>query len=69
MILDLLVYNYTIYYSFFFLNYLNLKNIYLIICVGLLIDNILSTYVLVTIILVILYYTLKKIKNYYIKKK
>ena len=66
MILDLLVYNYTIYYSFFFLNYLNLKNIYLIICVGLLIDNILSTYVLVTIILVILYYTLKKIKNYYI---
>ena len=66
MILDLLVYNYTIYYSFFFLNYLNLKNIYLIICVGLLIDNILSTYVLVTIILVILYY-LKKIKNYYIK--
>ena len=45
MILDLLVYNYTIYYSFFFLNYLNLKNIYL----------------------VILYYTLKKIKNYYIK--
>ena len=56
MILDLLVYNYTIYYSFFFLNYLNLKNIYLIICVGLLIDNILSTYVLVTIILVILYY-------------
>ena len=67
MILDLLVYNYTIYYSFFFLNYLNLKNIYLIICVGLLIDNILSTYVLVTIILVILYYTLKKIKNYYIK--
>lgn len=67
MILDLLVYNYTIYYSFFFLNYLNLKNIYLIICVGLLIDNILSTYVLVTIILVILYYTLKKIKNYYKK--
>ena len=67
MILDLLVYNYTIYYSFFFLNYLNLKNIYLIICVGLLIDNILSTYVLVTINLVILYYTLKKIKNYYIK--
>lgn len=36
MILDLLVYNYTIYYSFFFLNYLNFKNIYLIICVGLL---------------------------------
>ena len=29
MILDLLVYNYTIYYSFFFLNYLNLKNIML----------------------------------------
>lgn len=67
MILDLLVYNYTIYYSFFFLNYLNFKNIYLIICIGLLIDNILSTYVLVTIILVILYYALKKIKNYYIK--
>ena len=67
MILDLLVYNYTIYYSFFFLNYLNFKNIYLIICIGLLVDNILSTYVLVTIILVILYYTLKKIKNYYIK--
>ena len=67
MILDLLVYNYTIYYSFFFLNYLNFKNIYLIICIGLLIDNILSTYVLVTIILVILYYTLKKIKNDYLK--
>lgn len=67
MILDLLVYNYTIYYSFFFLNYLNLKNIYLIICVGLLIDNILSTYVLVTITLVIFYYFLRKIKNYYLK--
>ena len=67
MILDLLVYNYTIYYSFFFLNYLNFKNLYLIICVGLLIDSILSTYVLVTIILVIIYYLLRKIKNYYIK--
>ena len=67
MILDLLVYNYTIYYSFFFLNYLNFKNIYLIICVGLLIDSILSTYVLVTMTLVILYYTLRKIKNYYLK--
>ena len=66
MILDLLVYNYTIYYSFFFLNYLNFKNIYLIICVGLLIDNILSTYVLVTIIF-FFFYNLKKIKNYYIK--
>lgn len=67
MILDLLVYNYTIYYSFFFLNYLNFKNIYLIICVGLLIDSILSTYVLVTITLVIFYYFLRKIKNYYLK--
>lgn len=67
MILDLLVYNYTIYYSFFFLNYLNFKNIYLIICIGLLIDNILSTYVLVTITLVIIYYILRKIKNYYLK--
>ena len=34
MILDLLVYNYTIYYSFFFLNYLNFKNIYLIRVLG-----------------------------------
>lgn len=67
MILDLLVYNYTIYYSFFFLNYLNFKNIYLIICVGLLIDSILSTYVIVTITLVIFYYFLRKIKNYYLK--
>ena len=67
MILDLLVYNYTIYYSFFFLNYLNFKNIYLIICVGLLIDSVLSTYVLVTITLVIFYYFLRKIKNYYLK--
>lgn len=67
MILDLLVYNYTIYYSFFFLNYLNFKNIYLIICVGILIDSILSTYVLVTITLFIIYYLLRKIKNYYLK--
>lgn len=67
MILDLLVYNYTIYYSFFFLNYLNFKNIYLIICVGLLIDSILSTYVLVVVTLVIIYYLLRKIKNYYLK--
>lgn len=67
MILDLLVYNYTIYYSFFFLNYLNFKNIYLIICVGLLIDSVLSTYVLVTITLVIFYYFLRKIKNFYLK--
>ncbi len=67
MILDLLVYNYTIYYSFFFLNYLNFKNIYLIICVGLLIDSILSTYVLVLVTLVTLYYLLRKIKNYYLK--
>ena len=64
MILDLLVYNYTIYYSFFFLNYLNFKNIYLIICVGLLIDSILSTYVLVVVTLVTIYYFLRKIKNY-----
>lgn len=67
MILDFLVYNYTIYYSFFFLNYLNFKNIYLIICVGLLIDSILSTYALVVVTLVIFYYFLRKIKNYYLK--
>lgn len=67
MILDLLIYNYTIFYSFFFLNYLNFKNIYLIIFVGLFIDSVLSTYVIVTITLVILYFISKKIKNYYFK--
>lgn len=67
MILDLLIYNYTIFYSFFFLNYLNFKNIYLILFVGLFIDSVLSTYVIVTITLVILYFISKKIKNYYFK--
>lgn len=67
MILDLLIYNYTIFYSFFFLNYLNFKNIYLIIFVGLVIDSVLSTYVIVTNTLVILYFISKKIKNYYFK--
>ncbi len=67
MILDLIIYNYTNYYSFFFLNYLNFKNIYLIICIGLLVDSILSTYIIVTIVLIILYYGFKKIKKYYLK--
>lgn len=68
MILDIITYNYTNYYSFFFLNYLNKKNIYFIIFIGLLIDNLfLNTYFILTLILLILYFLDKFIKHYYLK--
>ena len=68
MILDIITYNYTSYYSFFFLNYLNKKNIYFIIFIGLLIDNLfLNTYFILTLILLILYFLDKFIKPYYLK--
>ncbi|MDD5865322.1 MAG: hypothetical protein PUD07_02370 [bacterium] len=68
MILDIITYNYTNYYSFFFLNYLNKKNIYLIIFIGLIIDNIITnTYIIITAIMIFLYFIDKYIKNYYFK--
>lgn len=68
MILDIITYNYANYYSFLFLNYLNKKNIYFIIFIGLLIDNLfLNTYFILTLILLILYFLDKFIKSYYLK--
>lgn len=68
MILDLIIYNYTNYYSYFFLNIINFKNIYYIIFISLIIDNIfLNTYFLVTSIMILLYFLLKMVNNYFLK--
>ena len=55
LILDILIYNYTNYLSYFFLLNINTKSLIYNISVGILIDYILNTFLFNTIFIVICY--------------